>query len=110
MRRAHTVASAIAMQQAHLALLGKFGLVALRKGILVKQTERTRLRNHPERAAPQNAADILAHGLVAHVGFIENDTPYVIPMSYHYDRSAPELLYLHGSHTQPRDETACRRR
>ena len=78
-------------------MLGKFGLVALRKGILVKQTERTRIRNHPERAAPQNAADILAQGLVAHVGFVEDDTPYVIPMSYHYDRSAPELLYLHGS-------------
>ena len=60
-------------------------------------SERTRIRNHPERAVPQETADILARGLVAHVGFIEDDEPYVIPMSYHYDGSAPDSIYIHGS-------------
>ena len=41
-------------------------------------TERTRIRNHPERAAPGETAAILAAGMVAHVGFIDGGLPYVI--------------------------------
>ena len=63
----------------------------------MQQTERTRILNHPERAAPEQAAEILAQGYVAHVGFIEDGMPYVIPLSYHYDKNAPESIYLHGS-------------
>jgi len=63
----------------------------------VQQTERTRIRNHPERAVPEQASEILAQGMVAHVGFVEDGMPYVIPLSYHYDKNAPDAIYLHGS-------------
>ena len=64
---------------------------------MIAPTERTRIRNHPERAVPEETAQILADGMVAHVGFIEGGMPYVIPLSYHFDQQTPELLYLHGS-------------
>jgi nitroimidazol reductase NimA-like FMN-containing flavoprotein (pyridoxamine 5'-phosphate oxidase superfamily) len=35
--------------------------------------------------------------MVAHVGFIHDDYPVVIPMSYHYSSEKPDRLYLHGS-------------
>ncbi len=60
-------------------------------------TERTRIRNHPERAVPDEAAEILSQGLVAHVGIIKDEMPYVVPLSYHYDADNPGTLYLHGS-------------
>ena len=60
-------------------------------------SERNRIKNHPERAVPEAAAEILGSGLVAHVGFIEDGLPYVIPLSYQYDSQNPERLYLHGS-------------
>ena len=60
-------------------------------------SERTRIRNHPERAVTDEASDILAQGLVAHVGFIQDHLPFVIPMSYHYNAEQPGYLYLHGS-------------
>ena len=60
-------------------------------------SERTRIKNHPERAVPEEAAEILSAGLVAHVGFIEDGLPYVIPLSYHYDSEQSDRLYLHGS-------------
>ena len=63
----------------------------------MQQTERTRIRNHPERAVPEQASEILAQGMVAHAGFVEDGMPYVIPLSYHYDKNAPESIYLHGS-------------
>ena len=63
----------------------------------MQQTERTRIRNHPERAVPEQASEILAQGMVAHVGFVEDGMPYVIPLSYHYDKDVPESIYLHGS-------------
>ena len=60
-------------------------------------TSRTTIRNHPERAAPEEAVSILSSGLVAHVGTIEDGAPVVIPMSYHYDSAHPDRMYLHGS-------------
>ena len=63
----------------------------------MQQTERTRILNHPERAVPEQAAEILTQGVVAHVGFVEDGMPFVIPLSYHYDADAPESIYLHGS-------------
>lgn len=65
--------------------------------VAVQQTERTRIRNHPERAVPEQASEILAQGMVAHVGFVQDGMPYVIPLSYHYDKNAPDSIYLHGS-------------
>ena len=63
----------------------------------MKLTERTRIRNHPERAVPEEASEILSQGLVAHLGFVQDDVPYVIPFTYHYESSTPEFIYLHGS-------------
>ena len=60
-------------------------------------SERTRIKNHPERAVPEEAAEILSNGLVAHVGLIEDGLPFVIPLSYHFDSERPDRLYLHGS-------------
>ena len=62
----------------------------------IQLTERTRIRNHPERAVPDEAAEILARGSVAHAAFTQDGEPYVIPLSYHYDPANPELIYLHG--------------
>lgn len=57
------------------------------------------IRQHPERAVPEQALEILAAGQVAHVGFLAGGRPCVIPMSYHYDPAIPDRLYLHGSHS-----------
>ena len=64
---------------------------------MITPTERTRIRNHPERSVPEETAQILSDGMVAHVGFMDDGMPYVIPLSYHYDQETPEELYLHGS-------------
>ena len=63
----------------------------------MQTSERGKIKNHPERAVPEEAAEILSNGLVAHVGFIEDGLPYVIPLSYHFDSDQADRLYLHGS-------------
>ena len=63
----------------------------------MKLTERTRIRNHPERAVPEETTEILSKGLVAHLGFIQDEIPFVIPFTYHYDPSSSDSIYLHGS-------------
>ena len=63
----------------------------------MKLTERTRIRNHPERAVPEETTEILSKGLVAHLGFIQDKVPFVIPFTYHYDPESPDSIYLHGS-------------
>lgn len=60
-------------------------------------TDRARLRSFPSRSAPEEIPDILAAGTVAHLGFVVDGQPYVIPMSYYYDPSEPAKLYIHGS-------------
>ena len=60
---------------------------------------RTQLRRHPERSVPDEGSAILLAGLVAHVSFVADGQPFVIPMAYHYDLAAPRTLYLHGSHS-----------
>ena len=57
---------------------------------------KTTIRQHPERAVPECAEDILASGYVAHVGFEQDGRPYVIPMLYQYAADRPDRLYLHG--------------
>src|ERR671934_1609295 len=59
-------------------------------------TSRTRVRRRAGRAAYDRATveAILDEGLVAHVGFVADGHPYVIPMLY---ARASEALYLHGS-------------
>ena len=56
------------------------------------------LRVHAERGVPDEAAAILAEGLVAHVAFVMDGQPYVMPMSYHFDPAQPARVYLHGGH------------
>lgn len=59
-------------------------------------TERAKVRRHPDRAAYDRATidAILDEALVIHVGFVHEGGPVVIPMSY--GRSG-DTLYLHGS-------------
>jgi uncharacterized protein len=59
--------------------------------------ERSRIRRHPDRSVSAEASTILAEGAVAHVGFVQDGQPYVIPFSYHYDPVQPQRLYLHGA-------------
>jgi uncharacterized protein len=58
---------------------------------------RSEIRRHPERSVPENAAAILAAGHVAHLAFIEDGQPFVIPTGYHFDANDPARIYLHGS-------------
>jgi len=57
----------------------------------------TALRRHPERSVPDEVGDILASGIVAHIGIVEDGLPVVIPMTYAYDAATPNVLYIHGS-------------
>lgn len=57
----------------------------------------TTIKRHPERSVNEEYSNILKEGLVAHVGFIQDSIPYIIPMSYQYDISEPNIIYLHGS-------------
>jgi len=63
----------------------------------MKSEIRTTLRQHPERACPEDIQQILAEGYLAHVGYSEAEQTYVIPFSYHFDPAEPDWLYLHGS-------------
>jgi len=57
------------------------------------------IRAHPERDRTEDAPQILASGIVAHVGFVHDGRPVVIPMTYHYAPEEPSRLYLHGGRT-----------
>jgi uncharacterized protein len=62
-------------------------------------SERARLRRHSERAVPHEAAEILCQARVAHVGFVQDGQPFVIPFLFEYsDDLAPDHIYLHGAH------------
>jgi nitroimidazol reductase NimA-like FMN-containing flavoprotein (pyridoxamine 5'-phosphate oxidase superfamily) len=61
-------------------------------------TDRATVRTHRERSAPDEAAAILAAGIVAHVAFADAHGPVVIPMTYQYDPADPERIHLHGGH------------
>ncbi len=55
------------------------------------------IRAHAERDRTADAPTILEAGRVAHVGFVVDGRPVVIPMTYHYSAARPRLLYLHGA-------------
>ncbi len=61
-----------------------------------QQTERTRVHRVAKRATYDKAAiyAILDEALVAHVGFIDGDQPYVLPMVF---VRVGDAIYLHGS-------------
>lgn len=58
-------------------------------------SERARVRQHADRAVyERNAAHaVLDAGVVAHVGFVRDGAPVVVPMAYGRDG---DTLYLHG--------------
>jgi uncharacterized protein len=58
---------------------------------------RSTIRIHADRSVPQEAAQILTQGHVAHVGFVEEGQPYVIPLGYQFSPAAPDRIYFHGS-------------
>jgi len=58
---------------------------------------RSAIRRHPERDARERAAPILAEGYVAHVGFVDQGQPFVIPMGYQFNPAEPDRIYLHGA-------------
>ena len=59
-------------------------------------TQRSKLRRLPKRGSQERELiySILDEALVAHVGFISNNQPFVIPMAY---GRKGDRLYLHGS-------------
>ena len=59
-------------------------------------SQRTRVRRHPERGVyePEIIRTILDEGMIAHVGFVAQGSPIVIPTAYGRDE---DWLYLHGS-------------
>jgi len=58
---------------------------------------RSAIRRHAERGVSERAASILADGHVAHIAFVEDGQPFVIPMGYHFDPATPDRLYVHGA-------------
>lgn len=60
------------------------------------QTPRVTVRRHPERGGyDRRTIDaILAEGLVAHVGFVADGQPFVIPTLY---ATVGDVLYFHGA-------------
>jgi uncharacterized protein len=57
-------------------------------------TERTRIRRHPERGVPDRIEEILRAGSIAHVAYVDDGEPRVIPFLYLYEEGH---VYLHGS-------------
>ena len=60
-------------------------------------SKRSQIKRHPERAVPDETASILSEGHVAHVGFVVEGEPYVIPLLYGFSASRPDRIVLHGS-------------
>lgn len=59
---------------------------------------RATIRVHADRDVTEEAATFLHEGLVAHVAFVDDGQPVVIPMTYHVRVGEPQRLYLHGGH------------
>jgi uncharacterized protein len=57
---------------------------------------RLRVRRHPERGVYESEKiyTVLDEGMIAHVGFVDGETPVVIPTAYGRDG---DTIYLHGS-------------
>src|SRR3954454_6049505 len=62
----------------------------------LSDTERTRIRRLPERAATDRQAlyDVLDAGRICHLGVVVDGSPRVLPTGYGRDG---DTLYLHGS-------------
>ncbi len=58
------------------------------------RTDRTRIRRKPDRAVPEHIEAILRAGQVAHVAFVHEGEPRVIPFLYGYEAGR---IVLHGA-------------
>lgn len=63
---------------------------------LLRETDRTRLRRHAERGSfdRELAHSVIDEAYVAHVGFVVDGEPRVLPMTY---GRIDDVLYLHGA-------------
>jgi nitroimidazol reductase NimA-like FMN-containing flavoprotein (pyridoxamine 5'-phosphate oxidase superfamily) len=61
--------------------------------IPINDGPRTRIRRHPERAVPEQAEEFLRAGRIAHVAYIVDGQPRLLPFLYIYEDGA---LYLHA--------------
>ena len=63
---------------------------------VLRQTDRTKLRRHAERGSFDRvlANSIIDEAYLAHVGFVIDGAPKVLPMTYGRDG---DVLYLHGA-------------
>jgi len=59
-------------------------------------TPRTKIRRHPERGTyeAETVRSILDEGLICHLGFVVDGTPYVMPTMY---ARHGDVVYVHGS-------------
>jgi uncharacterized protein len=59
-------------------------------------TPRTKIRRHPERGAydRETVHSILDEGLICHLGFVVDGTPFVMPTMY---ARRGDVIYVHGS-------------
>ena len=59
-------------------------------------TARTKVRRHPERGRydRETVWSILDEGLICHLGFVVDGTPFVMPTMY---ARAGDVVYVHGS-------------
>jgi hypothetical protein len=59
-------------------------------------TSRTKVRRHPERGTydRETVLAILDEGLICHLGFVADDSPYVMPTMY---ARRDDVVYIHGS-------------
>jgi nitroimidazol reductase NimA-like FMN-containing flavoprotein (pyridoxamine 5'-phosphate oxidase superfamily) len=59
-------------------------------------TPRTKIRRHPERGTydRETVRSILDEGLICHLGFVVDGTPYVMPTMY---ARSGDVVYVHGS-------------
>jgi nitroimidazol reductase NimA-like FMN-containing flavoprotein (pyridoxamine 5'-phosphate oxidase superfamily) len=76
-----------------MACLARFLTDSLRRNLM----QIIPIRRHADRAVPEEASEILRTGHVAHVGYLHGGQPTVIPLTYQYDDTAPEHMYLHGA-------------
>jgi uncharacterized protein len=67
------------------------------ESMFASPSERAVMKQHAEREVPSECEEILAAGFVAHAGFVLGNQPFVIPLSYHYNPSFRDKIYLHGS-------------
>ncbi len=60
----------------------------------IESSPRSRIRRHPERRVPERTEEILRTGKVAHIAFVVDDQPYILPCTYDYHEG---IVYAHAA-------------